>query len=276
MDDAAKHPVGTVALAFCSCNTSLWATIAIARTRFPRLCAMIETAGLRAVSLTTIKGGDAGVIPVELTLCNFPARPKSNIVYTCDTLTAAVSYKQKLINAPTTLHTMEAVPTPTNPFHSALANLDPEARAVVEARFTEIVNKLELQEASRQKLEQDVESMTQAAEADKALLKHQIDEFLGNVGDTYKSYNLGNAGERLLNSSNVADMRRAMDSMLVVANRAFLDLRTSSTTPQVQKRIRVEEPAEAPMEVATPLAEPAKEPAPIADPLARAFAATFN
>ena len=250
MKEAVKRPVGIAINWFFDNNGSLYTTFIINDIFFPRVSNMIVAGALKSVSLTTIETTNQLLKPIELTLCNFPARPKSKIHCCFSTIDLAVTYKQKLERGEATHITMEPAkemdtePTEMpNPFEAILNDMSPENRAIIEGRFTEVVKKLNVTEASAQKLNLTVEQMTKAAEADKAMLKNQVDQFISNCGENYPAYNLSAVGKRIVDSENSAELRRAIDSVLVVANRQFAEMKAFSPSPPDQrqaKRAKVE------------------------------------
>jgi hypothetical protein len=281
-----QRPLGVVVAAYIDASGRGWAIGAINSRAYPRLCETILGGTLKSVSLTTVKLEEGPPHPLELSLCSFPARPGSNIVWCTESVQKAMTYKRQ---AETRAHTLDttmeeankAAPmqteTPVNPFTAALDKLSPEDRAVIESRFEEIVGKYDLTQASATSLQEKLEEITKAAEADKAMLKQQVDLFLENTkSDAYKGYGMESCAKSVMDSTNANEMRRAVDRMLTVANREFASRGMAAKAPVVAdqrmtggeatpKRSRVE-----PEPVAVE-STPAPQTA-----LQRAFAATFN
>ena len=273
-----QRPVGVVVAAYVDAAGRAWAVGAINRTAYPRLCQTIIEGTLKSVSLTTVQLENGPPHPLELSLCSFPARPASNIVWCTESAQKARTYKRHAEQRATdTPATMEATPpvqvdTPANPFTAALDKLSPEDRAVIEARFEEIVGKYDVTAASATQLQGQLDEISKAAEADKAMLKQQVDLFLENTAaDTYKGYGMQACAKSVMDSTNANEMRRAVDRMLTVANREFAN-RAAGT----QRSDAGEAPPKRSRAAAPRPKQPAVAVAPPQSALQRAFAATFD
>jgi hypothetical protein len=281
-----SRPVGVVLWAGVIADGSGAAMFAVSRDKYPRVSAML-LGPLKSVSLTTADFVDGRRVPIELSLCNFPARPNSWIMWRTSDLERAMAYKRlpgfggKLTMAAAPMKTTPETETAeTNPFKLVLAKLSDEDRALVEGRFTDVVASLEGSESSKADLSTKLQELEAASEADKAMLKEQIDLFLQNASPaTSTGYGLERCGQSLIDSTSAPEMRRSLDRMLTVANRRFAQLAADVSSDQRSaKRQRVAPAAaEAPAvtSASAGAAAPAAEP-PKGSALERAFARTFN
>lgn len=283
-----SRPVGVVLSAHVTSDGSGAAMFAVSRDKYPRVSAML-LGPLKSVSLTTADFPDGRKIPIELSLCNFPARPNSWILWRTSDLERAVAYKSlpdsgaNLTMASSSDEPMKTAPE-TNPFKLVLAKLSDEDRALVEGRFTEVVSTLEGAETEKTSLESQLRELETASEADKAMLKEQIDLFLENASPaTTPGFGLERCGKSLIDSTSAPEMRRSLDRMLTVANRRFAQLAADASGDQrTPKRQRISasassEPASAPVVTSASASAAAAEPeAPPRSALERAFAMTFN
>lgn len=288
-----SRPVGVVLSAFVTASGSGVAVFAVSSARYPRVTAML-LGPLKSVSLTTADFDDGRKVPIELSLCNFPARPNSWIMWRTSDLERAMAYKRlpdfggKVTMAAAPMNTKaEANPEAeeTNPFKLVLAKLSDDDRALVESRFTDVVKSLESSETSNKTLSGQLHELESASEADKAMLREQIDLFLENAGPaTAPGHALDRCGKSLIESQSAPEMRRSLDRMLTVANRRFAQLAADASSDQrASKRQRVApEAAAAPVVTAasaSKAAAPEPVPAAAADDgksaLERAFAMTF-
>jgi hypothetical protein len=279
-----SRPVGVVLSGFVTRDGSGAAIFAVSRVKYPRVSAML-LGPLKSVSLTTANFENNQKVPIELSLCNFPARPNSWIMWRTSDLERAMAYKRlPHFGAKVTMASAEMNTEPeTNPFKLVLAKLSDEDRALVEGRFTDVVKTLEGSESSKEKLESQIKELEAASEADKAMLKEQIDLFLQNASPaTTPEYGLERCGKSLIDSSSAPEMRRSLDRMLTVANRRFAQLAADVSGDQrtsKRQRITASEPIpeEAPVAVtAASASAAAADVEPPKSALERAFAMTFN
>ena len=294
MMEGSSLPVGVVLWAGVDeVSGSGRAIFAVSRRKYPRVAAMIR-GPLKSVSLTTATFDDGRLLPVELSLCNFPARPDSWIVWRTNSLERAMAYKRlcdfgdssvpSLIMASAPMKTATEEVPEVNPFKLVLAKLSDEDRALVEGRFTDVVSSLEGSEASKAALASQLKELENASEADKAMLKEQIDLFLENASPAaVPGHGLERCGQSLIESTSAPEMRRSLDRMLTVANRQFAKLASSvSNGERASKRQRVADKGKAPAVTAASAPAAAAAAAPAVDvpsgasALERAFAATFN
>lgn len=273
-----QRPVGVVVAAYTDAAGRAWAVGAINRAAYPRLCETIIEGTLKSVSMTTVQLESGPPHPLELSLCSFPARPGSNIVWCTASAQKAMTYKRHAEQRAThTPATMEAVPTPppqvdtpANPFTAALDKLSPEDRAIIEARFEEIVGKYDVTAASATQLQGQLDEISKAAEADKAMLKQQVDLFLENTNaDAYKGYGMQACAKSVMDSTNANEMRRAVDRMLTVANREFANRAAGAPVARAAGGESPPKRSRAAPSSKQPVAAPQSA-------LQRAFAATFS
>lgn len=288
MMNGSSRPVGVVLWAGVIDDGSGAAMFAVSRDKYPRVSAML-LGPLKSVSLTTADFSDGRKIPIELSLCNFPARPNSWIMWRTSDLERAMAYKRLPGFGGKPEIAMAAAPMKTdgdapkaeeeNPFKLVLAKLSAEDRALVEGRFTEVVGALEGSESSKKELASQLKELESASEADKAMLKEQIDLFLQNAAPaTTPGYGLERCGQSLVDSSSAPEMRRSLDRMLTVANRRFAQLAADASDEQRSSKRQRVVPEAAPEVTAASASAAAAAPAP-AKPqsaLERAFAMTFN
>ena len=273
------RPVGKVLFGYVDRAGSGWAVACVNELTHPRLCVSILAGSLKSVSLTTCVEGT--IMPLELSLCTFPARPGSWVAWATRSLQTAVSYKL-LAAARGTPVTMEPVPAAApksaNPFKDILGKLDPADRSIIEARFTEVMATLDGREKDATHLKTQLDSMRVASAADKVMLAEQIKLFMSGAGAKYSEpYALRSCASTICDSNDANDVRRAVDRMLTVANRAHADSfnpnRAAVSGEAPSKRARFAAPA---AEVAAPPAVEAAVPVPDdRSPLQRAFANTF-
>lgn len=271
------RPVGKITCAYTDQNGSGWAVAAVDERAYPRLCAGILHGSLKSVSLTTYRAGNR-VVPVEISVCTFPARPGSWVQWATRSLQKVVAYKRSAAEYTNSI-TME--PAPTNPFLDILGKLDPTDRAIIETRFTEVMARLNEQETATCGLEAQVGTLRAASTADKAMLAEQVKLFMEGAGKAYaEPYGLQSCASTICNSDDATEVRRAVDRMLTVANRSHMDTFSprAHTGMAPQKRAR-SEPARAEPVPTQAAAVPAVVPEANVDqrsPLQRAFSATFN
>lgn len=272
MSQPEQRPVGIVTTAYMDLGGSAWAIFAIDSGRYPRLTASIAAGTLKCVSLTSYVNNTI-VVPLELSLCTYPARPKSHITWKTQSAERAVAYKLRRAGWPKG-PTMEiSAPATESPFKKALETLSPENRALIEARFSEVMGKLETEEQAGAQMKTRMDSMVVASQADRKMLEDQIAIFMKGPGANYAApYSLETCAQALLTSDNADEVRRAVDRMITVANRSHVDrlgpVRRETGGEAPAKRARTPE--------VKVTAAPPKESVDSRSPLQRAFAATFE
>lgn len=273
-------------MAYQDTGGSGWAVMAIDETRRPALCAAVTTGSLKSVSLTSITSHDKQV-PLELSLCAFPARPGSTVGWQTNDLQKAVAYKHNHERGEKTpiMEPVEATQAPAaTRIERALAGIaSEEDRALIQARIVDVVTSLQQEEAKSARLTGEIESLTVASKQDKAVLEAEVKRFMENTGAKYKApYALESCAQSIVNSNDANEMRRAIDRVLTVANRAHAERVTAAPTERLStgeahgKRARQAEPKPAQAPVAAAPVASAVAPVDNRSPIQRAFANTFK
>lgn len=137
-----------------------------------RVQTLITSGHLGCVSLTHMENV---LLPLELSLCTVPARPNSRIVYTASTLQNAFKYKAASEAAGTSTPNMEASTAQnTSALEVILASLAPDARKLVEARFSEMMTAVTDARDKEQAAMLAKNKMAEITNVDKKLLEHHL------------------------------------------------------------------------------------------------------
>lgn len=252
-DEPHKRPVGAV-LCHWEGRDQRWYCLLTLSTSTPSvLLPLIRLGALRGVSLTHVCDTTT---PLELSLCVRPARPECHIIRVSANLQDQLAYMRSLINPPSM--------TEPTPLEKAVAALAEPERALVTARFADLIQAVDTAKKAAQAAKEEAErAQSGKADVNMAVVAAQIKSMAQQLNPKYlETYYC--EPETLINemsSMDPAQLLRATDRMLCACTKQMMDLRSQTADPPAPSRKR---------------SHSATEEAAPADPLTRALAATFE
>lgn len=149
-----------------------------------RVHMLIQSGHLGCVSLTHMENV---LLPLELSLCTVPARPNSRIVHVASTLQNAFKYKAACEAAGTSTPNMDTTTSQsTSALELILAALAPDARKLVEARFSEMMTAVTEARDKEQAAMRAKDKMAEITTVDKKLLNHHLAHLMTLIPNTTK------------------------------------------------------------------------------------------
>jgi len=252
-DDPHKQPVGAVLCHWEGRDGRWYCLLTLDVAERPVLLPLIRLGALRGVSLTHVCDTNT---PLELSLCVRPARPECHIIRVSANLQDQLMYMRSLINP--------ASMTEPTPLENAVASLGEPERALVTARFADLIKAVDTAKHAAQVAKQEAErSQSSKADVNMAVVAAQIKSMAQQLNPKYLETFYCEPDTLIAEMSTMdpAQLLRATDRMLCACTKQMMDLRSQTTAPAVESRKRSHSTSE---ESAT------------GDPLTRALAATFE
>lgn len=247
-----RASIGTITAFWEAASGAWYVNIVVDDTAGDAIIWLIARGHCRGVSLTHIKD-PIGLIPLEVSLCKYPARDRCYIYKAFRRPFEAQEYMRGLqagvITDPsTTMDTTEEVPAsqPLSKMEQALATLSPEHRKLIEDRLVAASTKMQRAIEEKEKAVKASTITESNLKAQVGVLKAHIDpEILSNCHIDNEEY------LKDLYSDNANDVRRTLDRVLIAANTTLMQfknrhLAAAPDAAPVAKRARTEAPAASP------------------------------
>lgn len=243
-------PVGLVTGAWIVPSGAAYCAFVTDEALHPRLAMLTKQRVLQGLSLTHVHPRNKGecATPVEVSLCQTPARPGCSIVAgPMYSVNEVCKYKASSFGASTTM-TTPASPSAErpNPIVEAISALSADQRKLISAAIESFKATITSTEADNARLRQENSDMSKAAAVDSSLLTQELDRFIARVGTEHAAaYAIEpESCARSLKSSNNEVVRRTVDRLLMCANAGMLHKRAApheadAHVPRVADDVRV-------------------------------------
>jgi hypothetical protein len=268
-DLATQNPermvIGTITAFWESASGAWWVNVVV-DAAYDAIIWLIARGHCRGVSLTHIADPTTGgLIPLEVSLCKFPARDRCyiykafrrpfEVLEYMRGMRAGTIHDPSTMDAETPVATPE-VPAPVSKMEQALAALSPEHRRLIEDRLVAASNKMQRAIEEKEKAVKASTITESNLRAQVGVLKAHIDpEILTNCHIDNEDY------LKDLYSDNANDVRRTLDRVLIAANTTLMQYKNRQhmvggapePAPPAMKRARTEAPASAPVASSAPV-----------------------
>ena len=232
--DVLRAPVGLVERTCRSWSGAWLCTLVVDGSRFPRLCAMIESGALTGLSLSHLHGDVPQAL--EVSLCTTPAREGCYVVAgPYESLSDANQYiaRSKEMPTPRTASTtMSATPVESVNMDGVLKALPADHRKLISAAFEDMAKQLDATKETNTKLTSKYDQIERAAAVDKKLLRTQIETFLSQIDEASKTQfnlNMDTCSAGLITEEDPSTIRRNLDRLLTCCNRQLMERRQQQT-----------------------------------------------
>ena len=228
---------------------------------------------LQGLSLSHVVSDD-GVRAVEVALCSVPARPCCFVRHMCSTFQEAFQYKAlvdrgKYSSLQPRAMSSSAEPTDQSRLEAVLAALPESDRTLVQARFTEMMARVDDACAAETSAKTRLEQLVAIKDTDKKMFEEQFSHLLSFLpADLQKSYAVTGETCKVLRDA-APEVLHHVGQVVKCASAHFAA--SAERAPRASKRSRVEPPAE---EVVSEVV--AVNPRASLTPLQRALADTFK
>ena len=198
---------------------------------------MIKDGHLGAVSLTHVKQKN---LPLELSLCSVPARQNCRINFVTDSYKKAVKYKAdrelRQLNKAVMAAKLSAI-------EQILEALKPDEKALVEARFKQMIDAVDQARANEKDTKDKLENLTKITDADKLMLQEQLQHLFDQLDPKAKEiYSIGTkATWDVLKEAPPAVMQTMQNVIKCASHHMAMQRSQVTVTAASKKRQRQEE-----------------------------------
>mgnify|MGYP001499860615 CR=1 FL=1 len=262
---------------FCPLDGSVWAIFELFDD-FELVLGLVNGGHLQGLSLSHVGAGE-DVRAVELALCSVPARGCCFIRHRCTTFEEAFNYKAAVDNGyytslePSKMSSSPTASTEETPsrLEAVIASLSEADRTLVQARFSEMMAKVDDAAAGEASAKKRLEQLVAIKETDKKMFEEQFQHLLSFLPENLqRSYALTGETCKVLRDAS-PEVLHHVGQVVKCASAHFASRAVSEAPSEPRnKRSRVEEA------VATSVTTPVSSSSTPLTPLQRALADTFR